>query len=135
MSRLYVTRPADLRNVSMRELLDAWHAHSGPLVNARHKLGAPWPAGRLARSALDALAVGQALADQLTNTRWVTVADALEYGARLDMVAAAMGLDVDEVAAGLTSWADGQHREHLMTDDRHDAVLRRLAAARATDDR
>jgi hypothetical protein len=41
----------------------------------------------------------------------VTVAEALAYGAPLGHVAAAMGLEVDEVAVGLRSWADGQH-EH-----------------------
>jgi hypothetical protein len=42
--------------------------------------------------------------------RWVTVAEALAYGAPLADVAAAMGLEPVEVAAGLRSWADGQHQ-------------------------
>ena len=42
-------------------------------------------------------------------SRWVTAVDAIANGAQLEHVARAMGLDVDEVTAGLRSWADGQH--------------------------
>jgi hypothetical protein len=103
-------RPTDLTGVSLRELLDAWHLHTAPLVNARHGIGDPEPIGRLRAEALDVLACGQALADQILAMRWVTVAEALAFGAPLGHVAAAMGLEPDEVAAGLRSWADGQHQ-------------------------
>lgn len=117
------TRPSDLHAVSLRELLDAWHSHTGPLVDARHGIGEPKPAGRLARHALDALAVGEALAQRMTSARWVTVTDALANGATVDLVAEAMGLEVDEVVAGLRSWASGQHRHGLMTDTQQADVL------------
>lgn len=122
-----VTRPHDLDGVSLRELLDAWHRHTGALVDARHGLGDPQPATRLAGHALDALAVGESVASRLTNTRWATVVDALTYGATLDHAAAAMGLERDEVATGLRSWADGQLRERLMAPAQHDDVLALLA--------
>jgi hypothetical protein len=53
-----VTRPADLASASLRELLDAWHRHTARLVDARHGLGDPLPAARLARHGLAALAAG-----------------------------------------------------------------------------
>ena len=56
-------------------------------------------------------------------SRWVTVADALTYGATIDQVATAMDLTSVEVAAGLRSWADGQRRFGHITDAEHDAVL------------
>jgi hypothetical protein len=118
----HVTRPRDLSGVPLRELLDAWHAHLTPLVNARHGLGEPELAGRLRGDALDMLACGQALADQILAMRWVTVAEALVYGAPLADVAAAMGLEVDEVAAGLRSWADGQDQHAGMTAAARDDV-------------
>lgn len=110
------TRPADLAGASLRELLDAWNRHTARLVDARHGLGdPPLPAARLAGHGLDALAVGQALADHLMAARWVTAADALTYGATVEHTAAAMGLDVDEVAMGLRVWADGQHQHAGMS--------------------
>jgi hypothetical protein len=117
-----VTRPLDLVGASLRELLDAWHGHIGRLVDARHGIGDPLPPARLTRHALDGLATGQALADQLMASRWVTAADALTYGATLAQTATAMGLEVDEVTAGLRSWADGQHRHELMTAAQRDDI-------------
>lgn len=125
-----VTRPGDLHTVSLRELLDAWHSHIARLVDARHGLAhPPLPAGRLAHHALDALAVGEALAAGVLASRWVTVADALTNGATVAQVAEAMGLEVDEVVAGLRSWAHGQHRHGLMTDTARDEVLALLGEA------
>jgi hypothetical protein len=59
--------------------------------------------------------------------RWVTVAEALTYGATLGQVAAGMGLDVDEVRVGLAGWANGQHRFGHITDAEHDQVIALLA--------
>jgi hypothetical protein len=120
----HVTRPADLAAVSMRELLDARQRHIAQLANARHALSV----ARLARHALDALATGQALTDQMTATRWVIAADALAHGALLDHVADAMGLETDEVATGLCSWATGQRRQGRMAPAEHDAVHELLDA-------
>jgi hypothetical protein len=123
-----ITRPDDLAGASLRELLDAWHSHVAPLVDARCNIG-DLPAARLARHALAALAAGQALTDELMALRWVTVCDALRYGAPMRHVAGAMGLDVDEVAAGLRSWADGQHLHSGMPVTGRDEVYA-LAAKR-----
>jgi hypothetical protein len=119
---IHFTRPADLAGASLRELLDGYQAHLSALVYARHGIGDPEPVGRLRTDALDVLACGQALVDQIHAGRWVTVAEALVYGAPLAHVAAAMGLEVDEVAAGLRSWADGQHRHGGLSAAARDEV-------------
>lgn len=118
-----VTRPGELLGASSRVLLDAFHDHIGRLVDARSGIGRQLSVGRLRAHALDALAVGEALAQQMLNMRWTNVLDALSYGATVDDTAAAMGLDVDEVQTGLRSWADGQFREGLATRAQYDAVL------------
>lgn len=79
--------------------------------------------------AVAALATQHALAERVLYSRWCNVRDALTFGATPEQVAAAMGLDVDEVALGLRSWADGQHRQQLITADEHDAVLALVAGA------
>jgi hypothetical protein len=119
----YITRPADLATASLRELLDSYEAHRTPLVNARLGIGTARSAGRLRAAALDTLVCGQALVDHILAVRWVTVAEALTYGAPLAHVAAAMGLEPNEVAAGLRSWADGQLREQRMTPPQHAEVV------------
>lgn len=121
-----ITRPDDLAGASLRELLDAWHSHIAPLVDARYDIG-DLSSGRLARYALDALAAGQALTDELMAMRWVTAVDALTYGAPMRHVAGAMGLDVDEVTAGLRSWADGQHEHAGMTAAARDEMYALVA--------
>jgi hypothetical protein len=47
--------------------------------------------------------------------RWVTAVDALTYGATLKHTAAAIGLEVEELAVGLRTWADGQHQHAGMS--------------------
>ena len=89
---------------------------AGLSVPARHSIGDAIPAEQLARHAVALLAVEHALADRVLVSRWVTVAEALTYGATIDQVAAGMGLDVDEVRVGLAGWADGQHQfGHITT--------------------
>jgi hypothetical protein len=56
-------------------------------------------------------------------SRWVTVAEAITYGATIDQVAAGMGLDVGGVRVGLAGWADGQHRFGHITNAEHDQVI------------
>src|SRR5438874_1414598 len=101
--------------MQLHDLLAGYDQHVAALVRARHGLGKPEPAYRLRADALDALAYGQALTDRLMAMRWVTVADALASGAPIAHVAAALGLDITEVAAGLRSWADGQHQYASMS--------------------
>ncbi len=129
MSAMDPARPGDLISVSPRELLDAWHGHASHLVDARCGIGVTRPVGRLRSDALDSLAIGEAIANRFLAFRWVTVVDALNYGADLDRVAVAMGLTVAEVVAGLHSWADRQLREQLMTPVQHDAVITLTGAA------
>jgi hypothetical protein len=118
------TRPADIPHTApLRRLLDALHDHQGRLVNARYAIGDPVPAEKLARHAVALLAIEHALADRVLASRWVTVAQALMYGATIDQAAAGMGLDVDKVRVGLAGWADGQRRFGHITDAEHDAVL------------
>jgi hypothetical protein len=68
---------------SLRRLLDALHDHQGKLVDARHGIGDPVPTEQLARHVVALLAVEHAIADRVLASRWVTVADALTYGATM----------------------------------------------------
>jgi hypothetical protein len=118
------TRPGEIpHTASLRQVLDALHLHQGRLVDARHGLGNPVPAEQLARHAVALLAIEHTLADRVLVSRWVTVAEALTYGATIDQVAAGMGLDVDEVRVGLAGWADGQHRFGHISDVEHEQVI------------
>ncbi|OZM84090.1 hypothetical protein CFP66_06695 [Pseudonocardia sp. MH-G8] len=117
-----MTRPADLAGAPLRDLVEGYRLHVAALVNARHGVGRPEPVGRLRASALDALTIAAAIAAQLAGDRWSNVVDALRLDASLEHVATAMGLEVDEVAAGLRSWADGQHQHAGMTAAARDEV-------------
>jgi hypothetical protein len=118
------TRPGEIpHTASLRQLLDALHVHQGLLVDARHGIGNPVLAEQLARHAVALLAIEHALADRVLASQWVTVAEALTYGATIDQAAAGMGLDVNEVRAGLAGWADGQHRFGRITDAEPDQVI------------
>ncbi len=99
-----------LAGVPLDDLLTGYQHHVAALVRARAGVGEPEPVRRLRTDALDALVCAQALTDRLMAMRWVTVADALAYGAPIGHVAAVLGLEINEVAAGLRSWADRQHQ-------------------------
>ncbi len=129
----FPARPSDVPpDASLGELVEAVLDHWSTLVDSRHGLGDLVPAGQLAGHALAALATAHALAERVLAPRWVCVIDSLTYGATLRQVADAMGLDVDEVVAGLTSWADGQRREGSLSGDGHTAVLGLLASEEGT---
>lgn len=133
MSGDRVTGPADLAGLSRRELLDALDAHHRVLVDARHGIGNPQPPGRARAAALDALAYGRALAEAALRHEWLAQVEALEHGATLADVAAASGLDPDEVLAGVRSRVAGQVEHAGMstaTADRILALLERAAGAR-----
>lgn len=104
------TRPADQARTSLRDQLVCHESHLAPPVNTRLGIGEPARVGRLGSDALDAHMCGQALADQPMAMRWVTVAEARAYGSPVSHAAAALGLEIAEVAAGLRSWTDGQHQ-------------------------
>lgn len=126
------TCPTDVPDLGYAELADEYHRHIRALVDAHHGTGDPVSAGVLAGHAVAALATQHALAHRVLLTRWTTARDALTYGAGLDDTAAAMGLDPDEVAFGLTRWADGELREHRLTPVQHDAVLALVEGAEVT---
>jgi hypothetical protein len=100
------THPTDPASTSLRDPLAGNESHLTPLVNAGLGVDEPEPVGWVRADALDALAYGQALCDPLTAMRWVTLADALAYGALVSHVAAALGPKIAEVTTGLRSWAD-----------------------------
>ena len=68
-------------------------------------------------------ALGQAVVDTFGNERWPLVRRALTFGADTGEVAAALGLDVDEVAAGLVSWAWREHAAGRLDTGGYDAVV------------
>lgn len=123
----HVTRPADLDRTTERELAEGYVNHRAVVVDARLGIGERKPVVRVRASALDALAVGEALVRRMLRERWSTVVDALEYGASLAEVAAALDMDPAGVRAGLAEWADGQRRYASMTAERHAEVMSLLA--------
>ena len=115
--------PADVPVVSLDVVLATYQHHMVVLTAARAAVDRR-PAGDVGRRASAALALGQALVDDPTEERWPVVRDGLLYGATVEQVGAALGgLEVDEVRAGLTSWADRQFRGGALTLAEYDAVL------------
>jgi hypothetical protein len=58
----------------------------------------------------------------MTAIRWATAAEAPASAAPVAHVAAAFGRQIDEVAAGLHSWADRQHHHPSMSATARDVV-------------
>ena len=115
--------PADVPDVSLDVVLAAYQHHLVVLTAARAAVDRE-SAGDVVRRALAVLALGQAVVDDLTVERWPVVRDGLLYGATVEQVGAALGgLEVDEVRAGLGSWADRQFRDGALTLAEYDAVL------------
>lgn len=112
-------RPGALAAAPLHDLLTGYQQPVAALVRARHDVGEPEP---VRTDALDALVCGQELTDRLMAMRWVTIADTLAYGASIAQVAAALGMDIAEVAGGLRSWADGQHQYAGMSMAAHDEI-------------
>lgn len=111
-----LVRPSDLDGVPLVELAQAYSDHVGLLVDARHGIGRRLQPVRVAQAAVDALVTSAALAQQALAHRWLHVIEALQHGATMAAVCAALGdLDNDEVAAGVRAWASAQaalHRRH-----------------------
>jgi broad specificity phosphatase PhoE len=127
-----VPTPASLVDVPRGDLLDALGEAEHALTNARYGIGHVHPPARLREFALVALAAARALADLLLRFEPWTQLDALRAGATLADVAAASGLTVDEVLAGLRSRLAGQVEHGLMGADVADelhALIDRAAAA------
>ena len=123
----FPTRPADVPEAAtVWELLDAYYWHLALAVGGRGNRSAP--DGLHARHAVAALVIGQVIVDTFVDERWPLVRDALARGAEARTVGDALGgLDVSEVAAGLTSWADRAHRSGALSLDEYDAVIALIA--------
>jgi hypothetical protein len=119
----YVPRPRDLDRISLAELVEGYQGHIGALVNAEHGIGRREPDGRLQSTALDALAVNAQITLRMAGDRWVTVRDALTYGATVEKVARALDMEPAAVAQAFSEWADGQREHELMTAEEHTRVL------------
>ena len=119
----FPTRPTDVpEEATVWELLDAYHWHLALAVGGRSARSAP--DGLHARHAVAALAIGQVVVDTFVTDRWPLVRDALARGVETLAVGGALGgLEVDEVAAGLTSWADRAHRAGALSLNDYDAVI------------
>lgn len=108
------------------ELFDAYHWHLALAVGGRSAVAAP--DGLHARHAVAALVIAEAIIETFVVERWPLVRDALARGANAGVVGDALGgLDVAEIAAGLTSWADREHRIGQLSLDDYDAVLALIA--------
>lgn len=77
---------------------------------------------------LATLACQTALSERTLHSRWWIACEALGAGKSRGEVAAAIGLDVEELCAGLRSWARNQLRQGLIDDARHAQVLALLGA-------
>jgi hypothetical protein len=108
------------------ELLDAYERHLALAVGGRSR--AAGPDQLHARHAVAALVIATVIVEAFVAERWPLVRDALAHGTDARAVGDALGgLEVSEVAAGLTSWADREHRAGLLSLDDYDAVLALIA--------
>ncbi|MGH3991045.1 MAG: hypothetical protein ACRDSN_01115, partial [Pseudonocardiaceae bacterium] len=117
------TRPEEIgHSVGLADLVGHAERHAAAL--SMHRLGiAHLSDADRAGHAVAELAYTAALSDRALSGRWVMACEALDAGAGLEQVTAAMGLDADELPAGLRSWARGQLRHGLIDDARHAEVL------------
>ncbi len=99
MQDLVPPRPADTASTSPGDLIAGYEAHLTPLIHARFGAGEPEQVGRLRADALDALVCGRTLAERLMPTRRVTAAATPPHGTSKVSLAAALGLEIEEVAA------------------------------------
>ena len=95
------------RDAPLLASLDGYHRHVLQLAVAR--AGGALSSDQIVRHALAALSIAHAAVDDLSVERWPIVVDALTHGATLAQVGTATGgLESDELAVGLTIWADRQ---------------------------
>lgn len=127
MSSEFPTRPSDIApDTSLVTLAERYYHHLWPVAGVRVQ------AEHLTRDeftahALAALSYQAALADRAEAGRWVTVVEALSAGLSVEQVAAATGAHPDDLPVFLASWAAGQRRHGLITDERYEQVLGLLA--------
>ena len=117
-------RPSDLDlGASPATLLETYQQHLLVLASARTTSTRDRTAGTGER-AVAALAIAHAVIEDLFEERWSIVRDALVHGVTYAQVGAATGgLEPDELAAGLTAWADRRLAAGLMNVAEHVAVL------------
>lgn len=116
-------RPGEIPyDLSLADLARHRDRHGAALFEHRYGI-APLNGQQRAGHALAELAYSHALAERVLFGRWVVAVESLEAGASHEQVAAAMGLDVDELRAGLRAWAHEQRRHGLIDDTRHAEVL------------
>lgn len=113
-------------------LIDTYQRHVLALAAARVDPRRE-PVRQVGERALAALTIAHGVIADLADERWSIVRDALAAGMPRDRVCTATGgLEPDELAAGLTAWADRRARAGLLSPAEHAAVLRlvdtRLAA-------
>lgn len=117
------TRPGEIADdATPGELAQQRQRHAMALVNHRYGIAVLGDAERAGRC-LAVLACSAALAERAQTGRWVYAVEALAAGAGHEQVAAATGLEADELVAGLRAWANGQRRGGLIDADRHGEVL------------
>ena len=114
----FPTQPAEVPDgAPVAELVASYSDHLRVVLVNGLQLDDPEAGDEVVRHGLAALALLHALVDRLQASRWATMRDVLASDvARAPEVAAACALDGSEVAAGLRSWAAGQHRKGLMAD-------------------
>lgn len=123
----HIVTPAELLAVPLSNLLDVWNHHRAALVASAPGPAELLPVGWRRGHALDALALGEAIAQTVRAGRWATALDALEGGASVADVGTALGLRPDEVDAGVRTWAAGQYRHELIDRSRRNKILAVLA--------
>lgn len=117
------TRPGEIPDdLGLVTLAEQAMRHGGALFDHRFGIAHLTDAQRAAHS-LAELAYSAALAERALYGRWVVAVEALNAGAGHEQVAAAMGLDADELHAGLRGWAAGQLRFGHITPARHAEIL------------
>ena len=110
-------------DLSLVALLDHYHRHVLQLAAARATPSRASSA-EIGERALVALTIAHAVVQDLFEERWPIVRDALTHGVSREQVGAATGgLEPDELAAGLTAWADRRLATRAMTGAEHVAAL------------
>ncbi|HEX2301823.1 MAG TPA: hypothetical protein VHH34_25515 [Pseudonocardiaceae bacterium] len=109
-------------DVGLVILAEQIHRHAAAVFDHRYRI-ATLTATERAGHCLAELAYRAALSERALYGRWVCATEALNAGAGREQVARAMGLEPDELRAGLRSWAAGQRRFGLIDDAEHAEVL------------
>ena len=111
--------PHDIGLVTLAEQI---HRHAAAVFDHRYGITTLTDTER-AGHCLAELAYRAALSERAPYGRWVCATEALHAGASREQVGRAMGLEPDELRAGLRHWAAGQRRFGLIDDTEHAEVL------------